>query len=311
MKYQIKFHKKIDDNKIILFLILFTIIIDGLQITSPFMLSGDAGSYYLFSKYGYLHHAHWYELFYIDGSPWLDKPHFPFWLSSFAFYLFGTSPTSNIIPGFIFYLIGLIYVYRLSLFLYKNKSISLLSCLIYVSTFGIMKNAVHTLAETYLLGEITAAAYYWLRYNESQKNKHLFFGAFFTSLALMTKGPFSLIVVFSGVFSLLIFQKKYSEFVSIKWFKALILSLLFTLPEIAADYLQFGFNGINWFLLKSQFGRFFNVLAVHQEHRPLLSILNRVLWFLMPWVLIYLSSLVYIYREFSKFSYIPVIIQNA
>src|SRR4051794_30377847 len=55
----------------------------------------------------------WINLF-GDGHDWLDKPHFPFWMSAFSFKLFGINSFAYKLPAFLFWLAGIWFTRQLT-----------------------------------------------------------------------------------------------------------------------------------------------------------------------------------------------------
>ena len=233
----------------------------------------------------------------LSGHDWLDKPHLPFWLTALSFKIFGISSFAYIVPGFIFYLIGGYYTYLLSRKWYAANT-ALIATLVYFTSLHLMLSAIDVRAEAYLLGEIMPACYYWLLYDNKTKFKYLVLGAFFTGLAMMTKGIFVLITIMSGLCVLWIYQKRWHNFISKKWIFALILSFLCVAPELFALYAQFDMHpekiifghthvsGIRWFFWDSQFGRFFNTGPIMSTNPPPLHWLffvHTFLWAFLPW----------------------------
>jgi 4-amino-4-deoxy-L-arabinose transferase-like glycosyltransferase len=252
----------------------------------------------------------------LSNQDWLDKPHFPFWITAAAFKLLGINSFAYILPGFIFHLLGAFYTYRLGLYLYYNQTIALLASLIYLTTFHLILSAIDVRAEAYLLGQIMPAVYYWLHYQQKFSWKSLCLGALFTALALMTKGIFVVLTISSGIICLWLYQGTLiKNLLHPKWWAALLLTLGLTLPELIALYLQFdsqpqkivfGHNhvsGIRWFFIDSQFGRFFgtgpimttNPLPYHQ-----LFFIHTFLWAFLPWTLLYPVALYYELRCFKS-----------
>lgn len=240
--------------------------------------------------------GNWTDLI-LSGHDWLDKPHLPFWLTAASFKIFGISSFGYIFPGFIFYLIGGFYTYLLTRLWYDEKT-SLIATLFYFTSLHLMLSAIDVRAEAYLLGEIMPACYYWLFYDSQSKVKHLFLAAFFTGLAMMTKGIFILITIMSGLSALWIYQKRWHNFISRKWIFALLLSFVFVIPELVALYAQFDMHpekvifghthvsGIRWFFWDSQFGRFFNTGPIMSTNPPPLHWLffvHTFLWAFLPW----------------------------
>ncbi|MES2808882.1 MAG: glycosyl transferase, partial [Bacteroidota bacterium] len=48
---------------------------------------------------------------YAYGKDWLDKPHFPFWISALSFKLFGINTWAYKLPAILFLFIGAAYTY--------------------------------------------------------------------------------------------------------------------------------------------------------------------------------------------------------
>lgn len=243
----------------------------------------------------------WSDL-YLSNKDWLDKPHFPFWITAASFKIFGLNSFAYMIPGFIFHLIGATYTYKLTNYLYKNKTTALLATVIYLTVFHLMMSSVDVRAEAYLLGQILPATYYWLQYDRKFTWKALLLGAFFTGLGLMTKGVFVIITIVSGVFALWVYEKRLINVISPKWWFALALSFVFAAPEVIALYLQFDLHpekvifghthvsGIRWFFIDSQFGRFFGTGYIYSTNPPPLHQLffvHTFLWSFLPWTFVY------------------------
>lgn len=178
-----------------------------------------------------------------------------------------------------------------------------------------MLSAIDVRAEAYLLGQIMPAVYYWLHYNQKFSCKSLFPGAFFTGLALMTKGIFVIITIVSGLICLWAYHKKLSNIIHPKWLLALALSLICAIPEVWALYQQFDLHpdklifghthvsGVRWFFIDSQFGRFFgtgpivttNPLPLHQ-----LFFIHTYLWAFLPWTLVFPIAIYYALKHFKQ-----------
>lgn len=251
----------------------------------------------------------------LSNEDWLDKPHFPFWITALFFRVFGINSFAYILPGFLFHLIGALYTYKLTNYLYKNHTMALLATLIYLSIFHLIISAIDVRAEAYLLGEIMPACYYWLNYDQKFSCKNLIFGAFFTGLALMTKGIFVIITIVSGLLCLWVYTRRLINIIHPKWILALGLSLVFAIPELVALYIQFDLHpekiifghthvsGIRWFFIDSQFGRFFGTGYIMSTNPPPfheLFFIHTFLWAFLPWSLIYPVAVYYSVRYFKK-----------
>lgn len=297
-----------DTQKTFKWAIGLTLLVNAAAMLSPIINSGDAITYATLAHNIVLSHD-WVRLV-LDGKDWLDKPHLPFWITALFFQLGGVSAQTYILPGFLFHLIGAYYTYRMARMFY-GKETALLAVLIYVSIFNLMDASIEIKAETYLIGAIMPACYYWLRYDARFRVKYLLLGAVFTAMAVMTKGIFTLFTIFSGLGCLWIYQKQWSKIVSLKWLVALALSLLFVAPELIALQLQFSqpaqmvgaeqpVSALRFFFWDSQFGRFLNTGPIQNRNGSPYYFVLVFLWAFLPWTLIFPAAVRAQYKTFGQ-----------
>ncbi|GAB4121447.1 MAG: hypothetical protein Fur0026_13170 [Sideroxydans sp.] len=288
---------------------LFALLINAAAMLSPIINGGDSITYAALSQHIALS-GDWANLV-LDGKDWLDKPHLPFWITALSFQLFGISAFTYILPGFLFHLIGGYYTYRIARLFYGREAVWL-SVLVYVSAYHLMDSSIEVKAETYLTGFIMGACYYWLRYDAQARFKYLLLGAAFSACAVMTKGVFTLITIFSGLVILWLYQKQWHKLWSGKWLLAYALSLLFIAPEVIALYLQFDahseklvfgrtdVSGIKFFLWDSQFGRFFNTGPIKNTNGHPFYFALVFLWAFLPWVAVFIAAMFSGVRRFAQ-----------
>jgi len=289
-------------------LTLFVLCVNSLGMVTPIINAGDSVTYAALSQYIATHND--WAFLVLDGQEWLDKPHFPFWITALSFKLFGISAFAYILPGFLFHLIGGYYTYRIARMFYGREA-AWLSLLVYMSAFHMMYTSTEVKAETFLTGSIMAASNYWLRYDGASKLKYLLLGALFSGVAMMTKGVFTLITITSGLVCMWMYQKQWHKLWSVKWLGALGLCVVFTAPELLALYLQFDahpeklvfgrteVSGIKFFLWDSQFGRFFNTGPIKDAGGAPYYFVAAFLWAFLPWVAVYVAAMVAGIRNFA------------
>ena len=288
------------NRKLIWGLVLLVIIVNGIGVFEPLLRNDDPVLYANIAKHMAVS-GDWIGLF-SAGQPWLDKPHFPFWISAFSFKIFGINAFAYFLPGYLFHLLGAYYTYRLAKLLY-NAEVGLIALLIYLSSVHLMlSGSFDVRAEAYLLGQIMPACYYWLLYDRNSSWKPLILASFFTALAMMTKGLFVVVTIFSGLVFTWIYTKQYARIISPKWLLAYALSLLFILPELICLYLQFdaqpatmvfghkNISGLSWYFWGSQFGRFFNSGPIVNTHGNPLFFVHTYLWAFLPWSLVFIAA---------------------
>ncbi|MDD3265667.1 MAG: glycosyltransferase family 39 protein [Burkholderiales bacterium] len=293
-----------DNNTVIkyLCLVIVGVLANSIGMFSPVLNSNDAYFYSIMSK-NIVTSDNWVWLFY-QGQDWLDKPHFPFWMTALSFKVFGISVFAFVLPGFVFSLIGAIYTYRLAKEFFDFETAAL-SALIYITSLHLMTSAIDIRAEAFLLGQIVPACFYLWRFNTTSRFKHLVLASLFTGLALMTKGLFVFVTICSGQIIYLIYIRKLNFAFIKKFISYILLSFVFALPEFICLYMQFdmhpekvvfgktGVSGLEWYFWGSQFGRFFNSgpIAMANKHRDYFFFVHTFLWSFLPWSLFFIFSI--------------------
>lgn len=293
-----------------LWLIIVVVLANASGLFSSMLNSNDAYFYAILSKNIVTDH-NWLYLFY-NGVDWLDKPHLPFWITALSFEIFGVNAFAYVLPGFLLHLFGAIYTYRLAKQFF-NKRTALVALIIYVSSLHLMLSAMDVRAEAYLLGEIIPACFYLWRYDHESRTKHLILTGFFVGLALMTKGLFVVITIFSGQIFYWYYTSQLRKLFSKQSLLVVCLSFMFALPEFICLYLQFdlhpekivfgttGVSGIAWYFWGSQFGRFFNTGPIVNKHGDPFFFVHTLLWAFLPWSLVFLFSIVTIGKQFKTY----------
>ncbi|SDF62833.1 4-amino-4-deoxy-L-arabinose transferase [Mucilaginibacter pineti] len=235
------------------------------------------------------------------GTDWLDKPHFPFWVTALFFKCFGISTWAYKLPGILFMMMGVTYTYHFAKNLY-NKQIALWAVLILLTAQHIILSNNDVRAEPYLTGLIIAAVYHFYKTYTGNSFLQLVLACLFTACALMTKGMFALITIGGSIIGHLIITRQWKQLFHWRWLLAAVLIFVFILPEIWCLYQQFdlrpekvvfgrtGVSGIKFFFWDSQFGRFFNTGPIKGHGDPTFFI-HTSLWAFLPWSLLLFAAI--------------------
>ncbi len=254
-------------------------------------------------------HSDYINLF-AEGRDWLDKPHFPFWVTALSFNCFGFTTWAYKLPAIIFLLMGARYTYLFAKNLY-NAEVALWSVLILLTAQHIIISNNDVRAEPYLTGLIIAAVYHFYKSYTTKNSWHLLFACAFATCAVMTKGMFALIPVGGAIAGHLIIKKQWSELFNLRWLMAVVLILLLIMPELYCLYQQFdlhpekvvfGHNhasGIRFFFWDSQFGRFFNTGPIKGHGDPTFFI-HTTLWAFLPWSLLLFAAIFQYFKKYGK-----------
>jgi 4-amino-4-deoxy-L-arabinose transferase-like glycosyltransferase len=237
-----------------------------------------------------------------DGKDWLDKPHFPFWMAALSFRALGVNAFAYKFPALLFWGAGALYTWRFALSLY-GKPIAQLSTLIYVSAAHLVISNNDVRAEPYLTGLIIGSVYHFYKASRVRPGLHLLAGSILAACACMTKGPFVLITIGAGFVLDWTWSGDWQQFRNPRWLIAIVLTALFTLPELLCLYWQFdmhpekqvfgrtGVSGIRFFFWDSQFGRFFNTGPIKGSGDPFFYF-HTLLWAFLPWSLLLYAAII-------------------
>jgi 4-amino-4-deoxy-L-arabinose transferase-like glycosyltransferase len=241
------------------------------------------------------------DLFY-GGQDWLDKPHFPFWITALSFKIFGINTWAYKLPGILFSILGGWYTYLFASKLY-NRKVGLWAILILLTAQHIVLSNNDMRAEPYLTGLIIAAVYHFYQCNISGSYIQLLLACLFTAFAIMTKGMFALIPIGGAIAGDLIAKKQWKNLLQIRGLVALILIGIFILPEIYCLYRQFDIHpekivfgkknvsGVWFFFWDSQVGRFFNTGPIKGKGN-LFFYMHTILWAFLPWSILLFVAIV-------------------
>ncbi len=242
-----------------------------------------------------------------DGKEWLDKPHFPFWVSALFFRCFGFATWAYKLPAILFLLGGAAYTYQFAKRLYGRET-ALWSVLILLTAEHIVLSNNDVRAEPYLTALIIGAVYHFYRCLGTRSFMHLLLGSLLTACALMTKGMMALVPVGGAIAGELIAKKRWKELFHVRWLVAGVLVLLFIAPEVYSLWVQFdlhpekvvfgrtGVSGIRFFFWDSQFGRFFNTGPIKGKGDPSFF-LHTLLWAFLPWSIVLYAAVFQFFRK--------------
>ncbi len=241
-----------------------------------------------------------YVNIWVRNTDWLDKPHFPFWVASVFFKVFGINTWAYKLSGIVFMLMGTIYTWIFAKWLYNNQ-VALWAVLILLTSQHIILSDNDVRAEPYLTGLIIASVYHFYRSYPRTNYWHLLAACLFAGCAVMTKGIFALITIGSAIAGHLLITRQWRQLFHLRWLFAAVLTFVFILPEVYCLYQQFdvhpekvvfgrqGVSGIKFFFWDSQFGRFFNTGPI-KGSGDLLFFVHTTLWAFLPWSLLLFTA---------------------
>jgi len=297
-------------NSRLIFLGLFVIaLLSNLSGIKDDFFTDDPGLYASISKQIIFHKQ--FTFLYSYGKDWLDKPHFPFWAVWASFKVFGVHTWSYRLPGLIFFLLSVFYTYLFARKFY-SLDIAAAAVLILMTALHAMMSNTDMRAEPYLMGMIIGSIYHISRLAKKFHLGHLLLAALLTAFAIMTKGIFVIGAIYGALGGQLIFTKQYHEIFRFKWILLVVLTALFTFPELYSLYIQFDLHpeklvfgrhnvsGIKFLLWDSQFGRFAGSGPITRKSSSIFFYGHTLLWAFAPWCLLFYYALYKSIRSIIK-----------
>lgn len=248
-----------------------------------------------------------YTDLFVNGQDWLDKPHFPFWVASLSFKIFGFTTWAYKLPAILFVMLGAFYTYCLASKLY-NSRIGLWAVLILLTAEHLIISNNDVRAEPYLTGLIIGSVYYYYNGMSRRWFWNIILGSLFAACAVMTKGVFAVIPIGAAILGHLIISKQWKLLFNMRWVFAILMGMVFILPELWCLYKQFDVHpekvvfgqthvsGLKFFFWDSQFGRFFNDGPIKKSSGDPSFFLHTTLWAFLPWSLTLYIGIVQFFR---------------
>jgi 4-amino-4-deoxy-L-arabinose transferase-like glycosyltransferase len=289
----------------------FTLLVYAVGLFIPIM-EPDAAVYAQVSME--MHDRGDYLRIYHKGVDWLDKPHFPFWMSALSYELFGVKTFAYKLPAVIFILLGALYTYLFGKKFYSALH-GWLAVIVLITAEHIIISNQDVRAEPFMTGLMIMGLYHFTCLIPPLKKVipreavipsagrnlatkpiaiHLVLGSLATACLIMTKGLFTIIPIASGIGLSLLYQKNWRAIFNWKWLIAAILIVVFMTPALYGYYLQFdkhpektifgehNVSGVKFFLWTSQWGRFTNTGPIKGKG-DITFFIHTMLWAFLPW----------------------------
>ncbi len=250
---------------------------------------------------------------YHKGADWLDKPHFPFWMSAISYKIFGVNTFAYKFPAVLFVLLGALYTFLFARRFYSALH-GFIAVLILITAQHIIISNQDVRAEPFLTGLLIMGLYHFVMVIENRALTpslnagsrrpepmsvqsgvgHLALGSLAVSCLIMTKGLFTIIPIVAGIGLSLLYSKNYKAIFNWRWLLALVFVVIFLFPSLYGYYLQFDLHpektifgknnvsGVEFFLWTSQWGRFTNTGPITGKG-DISYFIHTMLWAFLPW----------------------------
>lgn len=215
-----------------------------------------------------------------------DKPALPYWLTVFAFRIFGINEFASRLSPTLLALLGMYVLYRLAASIY-NRRAGLLTALVAGTSFLYFIISHITITDMPLAFFVTLSlAGFYMTYLENNRDYLLFYCGM--ALALLSKGLIGIIFPCGIVFCWIVFTRKWKMFTEIISFRGILLFFIIALPWFAAVSLK-NPDFFHYFFIRQHFIRY--LTTADNRYEPLWFFIPIILVGFIPWTGILLVSL--------------------
>lgn len=258
-----------------------------------------------------------YLSIYHKGVDWLDKPHFPFWMSALSFEVFGVNNFAYKLPAILFVLLGAYYTYLFAKRFYGPLH-GWIAVIILLTAEHIIISNQDVRAEPFMTGLMIMGLYHFavmVSGKDGREEKklwlHMTLGSLAVACLIMTKGLFTIIPIASGIGLSLLYQKNWRQIFSWHWLVVAVMVVIFLSPALYGYYRQFdlhpektvfgqkGVSGVEFFLWTSQWGRFTNTGPITGKG-DITFFVHTLLWAFLPWAFAAFFALYHKTRDLIK-----------
>lgn len=244
------------------------------------------------------------------GNPYLDKPHFLFWVAAFSFEIFGVTTFAYRLPALLFGIVSVVSVYKLTRHL-SDTTTAKLAALILATSQAFIFSIIDARMEAPLTAAIAFGIWQLTVYIDNRKLINLLLAAMGAAIAFDTKGWIGTAIILITCFIKILIEKKWSVFVDVKTWLFIPLFALGISPVLYSYYLQYdlhpeikvrgmnGISGVAFILWNQNLERFtgHNWVKGGRYSNPLF-LYHTFLWSFAPWCIAACISVWYWLRRF-------------
>jgi 4-amino-4-deoxy-L-arabinose transferase-like glycosyltransferase len=244
------------------------------------------------------------------GKDYLDKPPLLFWLSSFSIQLFGVHDWAYRLPSILCLGLALWSVYRFTL-IYYNELTAQLSVLVLASSQAFILMAHDVRCDTMLMGFVMFSIWQLAAWYHSNAWKHFVMAFIGIGLGMLTKGPIAIVVPGVSFAIHFLLQRNWKQFFRWEYIIGVLIVGILLIPMSIGLYTQFDLHpgkiihgvpiqsGLRFYYWTQSFGRYTGE-NVFNEMNHFTFLLENMLWSFLPWIFIFLITLVLSIKDLVK-----------
>ena len=231
------------------------------------------------------------------GAPYLDKPHFQFWLVALSFATLGIHAFAYKISSFLFTLLGIWATYSLTRYL-TDKQTALCSALLLSSIAAFALANVDVRMDAILTAAIILAVWQGVLFFDSGRIGNMLLTALALAIAFSTKGWIGVMVPAFALLFYLVGTKKLRRLADWRFLLLIVSFFIFISPVLYAYYVQYDLHpewvirgsdhhsGVRFILYEQVFERMEGGVGQSSADDPFFF-LHTLLWAALPWSLLF------------------------
>ena len=244
------------------------------------------------------------------GADYLDKPPLLFWLSSLSIQLFGVHDWAYRLPSILCLGLALWSTYSFTI-LYYNKLTAQLAVLVLATSQAFILMAHDVRCDTMLMGFVMFTIWQLAAWYQSNRWRHFVLAFIGIGLGMLTKGPIALVVPGVSFTVHFLLQRNWKQFFRWEYLVGILIVAVLLIPMSIGLYLQFDLHpgkiihgvpiqsGLRFYYWTQSFGRYTGE-NVFNEMNHFTFLLENMLWSFLPWIFIFLTTLVLSVKDIIK-----------
>ncbi|MEN9350129.1 MAG: hypothetical protein RL372_1107 [Bacteroidota bacterium] len=244
------------------------------------------------------------------GADYLDKPPLLFWLSSISIQIFGVYDWAYRLPSILCLGLALWSTYRFAI-LYYNKLTAQLAVLVLATSQAFILMAHDVRCDTMLMGFVMFSIWQLAAWYQTNAWKHFVMAFVGIGLGMLTKGPIAMVVPGVSFAVHFLLQSNWKQFFRWEYIIGILIVGVLLIPMSIGLYNQFDLHpgiiihgvpiqsGLRFYYWTQSFGRYTGE-NVFNEMNHFTFLLENMLWSFLPWVFIFLTSLILSIKDLIK-----------
>lgn len=172
------------------------------------------------------------------GVPYLDKPHFHFWMAALAYKFFGVTTYAYKIPSFLFTILGTYATYRLGKALYQHEA-GKIAALIVGAALAYMLANMDVRMDAILTASVALSSWQLVAWIQHKKWVNAAGAALALAIGFATKGHIGVVTPAAGAFFYILYKRDWRAFYHPQLLLLILLFGVFISPVVYAYYLQY------------------------------------------------------------------------